>query len=145
MTRVLLIDDDDLVLQTLAIGLRSAGFTVITASDGGAGLRLLEDQSVDVLVTDMVMPEREGIELITHLRRDGFTAPIIAITGAPITGPMLGHDNSELYLKAARILGATRTLPKPFTPAQLVNEINDCLNAVAGVRTQRISVATSLF
>lgn len=132
MIRVLLIDDDDLVLQTLAIGLRSAGFTVLTAPNGDVGLTLVDEHPVDVLVTDMMMPEREGIELITHLRREGHTFPIIAITGAQVGGLLTGRDDSELFLKAARILGATRTLAKPFTAARLGSEINECLASDGG-------------
>lgn len=127
MTTVLIVDDDDLVRQTLVVGLRAAGFFVLSASNGDDGLRIMNTEIVDVLVTDLVMPGREGIETITHLRREGCSIPIIAITGASTDGMMLGRDYSGLFLRAAGLLGATRTLAKPFTPGRLAAEIRDCL------------------
>lgn len=143
MTTVLIVDDDDLVRRTLVVGLKSAGFDVLSASNGDEGLRVLNTEIVDVLVTDMMMPEREGMELITHLRREGCTIPIIAITGATTAGLMAGRDNSELFLKAAGLLGATRTLAKPFTPSRLTAEIQDCLT-VRAVAEQYIGKAQGI-
>ena len=127
MFTILLVDDDDLIRQSLAIGLKSANFDVLLAADGDAGLRILESQTVDVLVTDIVMPHREGIELITWVRREGIRIPIIAITGGYTGAATIGRDDTALFLRTARLLGASRTLAKPFTVAQLVTEIRDCL------------------
>lgn len=104
------------------------------ACNGEEALEILEANAIDLLVTDMMMPEREGMELITHLRREGHTLPIIAITGAITQGVLAGRDDSDIYLKTAKHLGATRTLAKPFTPAQLVDAIKDCLSAACTVR-----------
>ncbi len=143
MTVVLIVDDDELVRQTLAIGLKAAGFNVLSASNGDEGLRILNTEIVDALVTDMMMPEREGMELITHLRREGCAIPIIAITGASVSGVLAGRDNSELYLRAAGILGATRTLAKPFTPSRLAAEIRGCLasSVVGGQSSAKVQRA----
>jgi CheY-like chemotaxis protein len=125
MPTVLLIDDDDLVRQSLGIGLIAAGFSILTASSGTEGLRLLSDNAVDVVVTDIFMPDGEGIELITRLRAGGSRIPIIAITGGYSDARTLamGRDDTGLVLKSATMLGATR--------------VNECLREVLSERSQQ--------
>jgi len=125
---ILLVDDDPMVRQTLKFGLEAAGFSVLQACNGRECLEVLKSGVVDVIVTDIVMPEFEGIELITQLRLSGSQIPIIAMTGGSLN-PQLGSavTATDVYLRAARVLGATRTLAKPFKTACLVAEIRACL------------------
>lgn len=120
MARVLVIDDDELVLTMLESALLAAGHEVITATDGDQGLRALRRHPVDIIVTDIIMPGKEGIETIIEIRRLSPTIPIIAISGG-------GLHAGRLYLEAAARLGATRTLAKPFAPRKLLQEIEACL------------------
>lgn len=120
MARVLVIDDDELVLTMLESALLAAGHKVITATDGDQGLRALRRHPVDIIVTDIIMPGKEGIETIIEIRRLSPTIPIIAISGG-------GLHAGRLYLEAAARLGATRTLAKPFAPKKLLQEIEACL------------------
>lgn len=120
MARVLLIDDEELVVIVLRNALLAAGHEVITAADGDQGLRALRRHPVDIIVTDIIMPGKEGIETILEIRRLSPTIPIIAMSGGGISA-------GRVYLESAARLGATRTLPKPFPPKRLLEEIDACL------------------
>jgi CheY-like chemotaxis protein len=119
---ILIVDDEDLIRSTLSKALEMSGFRVATAADGNEGLRLYEELKPDVLVTDILMPAKEGIETILELRRKGARIPIIAISGGDRSG-------NQFFLDIADRLGATHVLPKPFRPAQLIALINDSLQA----------------
>lgn len=120
MVRVLLIDDDELVRDSVAIGLKLAGYDVVTARHGREGLALFADQRPDIVVTDIIMPEQEGIETILAMRKIDRMMPIIAISG----GSSMGAVN---FLDAAQSFGATRALRKPLGPKELVRLIEECL------------------
>ena len=120
MARVLLIDDEELVVIVLRNALLSAGHEVITAADGDQGLLALRRHPVDIIVTDIIMPGKEGIETILEIRRLSPTIPIIAMSGG-------GVSAGRVYLESAARLGATRTLSKPFPPKRLLEEIDTCL------------------
>jgi len=108
--RLLVIDDDAGVRSLLDRLLTDSGYEVRLAADGNDGLRLASEHPVDVVITDLVMPEREGLETIPALRKLHPEAWIVAISGA------FGGQ----YLKAARMLGADRTLPKPVDREELL-------------------------
>lgn len=115
MPTVLVIDDDDVVRGLLARALKGAHYEVIEAADGHEGLTMARNHMPDLVVTDLVMPVQEGVETILALRRDRPRLPIIAISG--------GVSNSRLYLDIAGKIGARRILPKPFTPKELLQLI----------------------
>jgi DNA-binding response OmpR family regulator len=119
MPTVLLIDDDDLVRGMLTRALSDARYTVIEAADGQQGVNLARSTSIDIVVTDLVMPVQEGVETILTLRRERPRLPIIAMSG--------GVNNSQLYLDIAAKIGAKRILPKPFTPKELIRLIEQVL------------------
>lgn len=119
MRTVLLIDDDDLIRGMLTRALSEARFTVIEAADGQQGVNLARTTSLDIVVTDLVMPVQEGVETILTLRRERPRLPIIAMSG--------GVNNSQLYLDIAGKIGAKRILPKPFTPKELIRLIEQVL------------------
>lgn len=119
MPTVLVIDDDDMVRSLLVRALTGARYAVLEAADGQAGLSLARSNSVDLVVTDLVMPVQEGMETIMTLRRERPRLPVIAISG--------GVTNSRLYLDIAGKIGARRILPKPFTPKELIQLIEAVL------------------
>ncbi len=120
MALILLVDDDDLVRLTLETALTRAGHEVVSAVNGVAALEKLQDVEVDVVVTDLIMPEKEGIETILEIRRSKAKLPIIAISGG-------GRGEAGDYLKLAGHLGADRVLNKPFAPAALLAAVEECL------------------
>jgi DNA-binding response OmpR family regulator len=120
MARILLIDDEESVIVALRGALAAAGHQVMTAVDGDQGLRALRRHPIDIIVTDIVMPGKEGIETILEIRRLNRTIPIIAMS----EGSSKPH---RMYLNSAVKLGATRTLTKPFPTKRLLEEIDACL------------------
>jgi CheY-like chemotaxis protein len=105
--------------RTLTRMLRRGGHEVIEAKDGQEGMRLFRTDDPDVVVTDIFMPQKEGIETILNLRRENPTLPILAISGVA--------GRSKFYLDLAHKLGANRTFAKPFRTADLLQEINKLL------------------
>jgi two-component system response regulator (stage 0 sporulation protein F) len=105
MATILVIDDDDSVRGLLVYWLRQAGHCVFDASDGSAGMNMLEAQAADVVVCDLFMPKKEGLETIPELRRRFPTMKVVAISG--------GSFEFD-FLPAAKLLGADKTIKKPF-------------------------------
>jgi CheY-like chemotaxis protein len=134
MAVILVVDDDAMVAESIGIHVESAGHQAVFAAHGGEAMDVLERRHVDVVVTDILMPEVEGIEFVLSARRRGHNLPIIAVTGGSTrrTAGSAGFD----YLKIAREMGATRTLSKPFTRRQLLEELDACL-AGAGIVSPR--------
>ena len=120
--RILVVDDEPAVIGFLTHVLSSAGYEVLAAQDGNGALLVLKHQSVDLLVTDLVMPELDGLELIRRLRQRGQTLPIIAISGA----------FEGQFLASARVFGARATLLKPFSIAQLLEAVQEVLTSCGG-------------
>lgn len=128
-TRVLVIDDDDQFRGFLAELLRTRGYEVLQASNGKEGLRLFEGQQPQLVITDIVMPEEEGVGLIWQLRRDHPRLPIIAVSGG---NKCFGED----YLRIAQKLGANAALSKPFAGRDLLQHLERLL-AEAGPTSRR--------
>ncbi len=122
MARILLIDDDEMLRETAEFALRRAGHEVLTAETGVGAAGIVDRAKVDLVITDILMPEKEGIETIRDLRRGGHKVPILAISG-DTRGDVGG------YLGVAKRLGATETLAKPFSASQLVAAAQRCLQA----------------
>ena len=116
MARILLVDDDALVRDSLTFALEDAGHEVVPAGNGDEGLAALERETFDVVILDMLMPDREGIETIREIRKRWKTLPVLAISGGDKTG---WSD----FLRMASNLGATDTLAKPFTATELVKRV----------------------
>ena len=119
MTRVLLMEDDHQARALLQHMLESLGLEVFAATDGLEGLRLFRAHEIDVVVTDILMPEQEGLETIGELRRMNPDIKIVAISGG---GTLL--DAEDVLLHASRI-GAQKTLEKPFSKADLAAALSD--------------------
>ncbi len=117
---VLLVEDDELVRTTLRLMLERSGFEVEEARHGGEAVVLYTRRAADVVLTDLIMPDADGLETIQHLRRLRPAPRIIAMSGG-------GRISSRDYLKLAAALGARRTLAKPFTEADLITTIRAVL------------------
>jgi CheY-like chemotaxis protein len=120
--RVLFVDDDPEARALARVQLELEGFVVVEADGGVEALHLLETIDVDVVVTDIFMPDEDGIELIQDLRRRRPRLPIVAITGGGIH-----HDTTALRVAAA--LGAGALLLKPIESEELVAAIRRVLAA----------------
>jgi two-component system, chemotaxis family, chemotaxis protein CheY len=120
MALILVIDDAATVRHLMRRVLIEAGHTVIEAADGEIGLSMFAAQLPALVITDLFMPNREGIETIQELRRLSPGARIIAMSAS-------GSASGKLYLGAARKLGADAILPKPFKPAELLDAVEDTL------------------
>lgn len=116
MARILIIDDDAELRMTLRAIVEQAGYEVVEASNGQEGLQRYVVVPTDVVLLDILMPEREGLETISALRRLNPQVKIIAMSGGGQTGTM---D----FLHAAALMGAQRTLHKPFRQQELLDAV----------------------
>jgi len=123
--KFLVVDDEPIVRAFLRKALERSGGSVTEAADGREGLRRYEADRPDCVITDLAMPEKEGIETIMEMRRHPHKARIIAMSGGfeTHTGP---------FLQAARLLGADAVLTKPFTIEHLFDVIRPAEPAAAG-------------
>ncbi|HLZ67862.1 MAG TPA: response regulator [Aliidongia sp.] len=126
MARILVIDDDPTIRALVAGLLEQSGHSAVQARDGRAGVALFSKEDFDLVVTDIVMPEQEGIETIGAIRRLNRTMPILAISGSATIG------GSGDYLRAAAALGATATLQKPLAPDRFIEMIDRLLGGSPG-------------
>jgi len=115
-TRVLVIDDNSDVRESLRWLLESEGYSVSVAANGVEGLRLQRKQPADLVVTDIYMPEQDGIETLWKFREEFPSVPIIVMSGG---GAARGTD----YLLVAQELGAKKTLRKPLDPQELIDVV----------------------
>jgi CheY-like chemotaxis protein len=115
---VCIIDDDELVRAKIALDLRGLGFETVEVEDSRNLPKLLSERPVDAVVVDLVMPEKDGVELIAEIRRGWPKVRIVAISGGGRIGP-------NLYLKIARQMGAAACLTKPVRAAALADALND--------------------
>lgn len=113
MPHILLIDDDELFRKMLRATLEDLGHTVTEARDGKEGLALHKSKPADLVITDLIMPEKEGLETISELRRLQPGLKIIAMSGG-------GRISVEDYLPIAKWLGAARVLTKPFAREAMI-------------------------
>lgn len=110
---LLLIDDDPAMRSMLQRALVRAGYVVHEAADGRAGLKVLETHRVALVLTDIIMPDVEGVELIFRLKKSHPGLPVIAMSGG-------GRMSPKGYLEVAKSCGAARTIAKPFDISQLL-------------------------
>ena len=123
MAKILVIDDDEIMNGMTVQLLSEAGYEAEGAQDGDCGLKLLESKPFDLVVTDIVMPEKEGIETIIAIRNKNKTMPIIAISGGEKLGP-------EQYLRMAQHFGADYTFQKPFNREHFLAAVRECLSGI---------------
>ena len=123
-TSVLVIDDEQLIRLQIRSALELEGFVVHEAANGSEGLSRMAATHSDVVITDILMPDKEGIETILELRQLYPTVKIIAISGG-------GRTGNKDFLHTAKHLGADRILAKPFGLADLLNLVREVLPAAS--------------
>jgi CheY-like chemotaxis protein len=114
---ILVVDDDDSIRNLFELTLTGVGYKVVVAKDGREALARMREQQFDLVVTDLVMPEREGIEIVQTLRKEQPDLKIIAVSGA----------FGGMYLKVAKALGANATLAKPVSTDALLTTVQRLL------------------
>jgi CheY-like chemotaxis protein len=127
MPLILVVDDDEMVRSTVKAMLESRGHEVAVAVDGEDGLRQLQKQSFDLVLCDIFMPNKDGIGTLREVRRVNADLPIIIMTGGSPNAGRIGERGDVDYLHMARLLGATRTIGKPFTIKQLIVLVDEAL------------------
>lgn len=120
MARILLIDDDDAVRTVMRLTLARFGHTVTEARNGREGLTRFREGGADLLITDIVMPEADGLEVLMELGKHRPAVRIIAISGG-------GRQDASDHLHVAKLLGAANVLAKPFSPEALLAAVNEAL------------------
>jgi DNA-binding response OmpR family regulator len=124
MALILLADDNAKLRETVRRMLAAAGHEVIEAGNGNETMRLLESEHPALVITDLIMPEKEGIETILDIRRRGVVTKIVAMSG-------IDPSERSVYLDAAQKLGADAVLQKPFRAAELNAVVERLLGADA--------------
>ncbi len=122
MARILVVDDNDEVRRMMRQALELYGHDVVDAGNGVEALAQFRRRVTDLVITDIVMPDMEGLQTILELRTLDAAVKILAVSGG-------GSFVPEGYLKSAKMLGADRGLEKPFTVQQLVDAVNDLLGS----------------
>ncbi len=117
MANVLVIDDDDQFRMMLRHMLEEEGFQVFEAAHGDDGLKMYRTHPIDLILLDIFMPEKDGLETIQALKREMTDTKIIAMSGG-------GRRGFYDYLEYAGIFGAQKTLKKPFDPSELLEAIH---------------------
>ena len=120
MANILLVDDEEQLRNLLKFVLESAGHSVCEAADGNEALASYRRIPADLVVTDIIMPNKEGTETILEFRRLSRDVKIVAMSGG-------GRNGSQDYLKLAKSFGANLTLAKPFTNQEFLDAINAAL------------------
>lgn len=114
MATILIIDDDDLIRVLLRSALEEAGYEVAEAANGLQGLELYRQRPTDLVITDIVMPEMNGLDMLLALTREFLNAKVIAISGA---------GEAKTVLDVAKLLGARQTFQKPLNLPHLLGAV----------------------
>lgn len=120
MAVLLIIDDDEGMRKLMVRTLSGPRHRIFEAENGREGLRLMDEHKPDVVITDILMPQKEGIETIREVQERAPQTKIIAISGG-------GLSHNLMFLDVARAFGADAVLAKPFRPAQLVETVEQVL------------------
>ena len=122
MRRILIIDDEPYILLMLKKMLERAGYEVDLASNGREGMAVFEQNSADLVITDIIIPDKEGLELILEMKKKRPELKIIAMSGG-------GRISPESYLECARHFGAEKVFQKPFRQKEIVSAVKELLSA----------------
>src|SRR4051794_5839828 len=126
-SRVLVVDDDPVILKLLEVNFEMEGFDVLVAHDGEEGIAVARRDHPDVIVSDIMMPKKSGLELVTELKGDPDT------TAIPIL--LLSAKAQNADVRSGLDSGADDYITKPFEPLELVDRVNRLLEARASRRT----------
>jgi DNA-binding response OmpR family regulator len=125
MSKILVLDDEPSILLMIKKMLEKAGYEVIIASNGKEGMRLFDSEKPDMVITDIIMPEKEGLETIFELRRMHPDLKIIAISGG-------GRISPDGYLPGAKLLGANMVFQKPLVQKEFLAAVASLLDDQKG-------------
>ncbi len=114
MIRVLVVDDDEAFRQTVCDLLLDGDFEILSAESGAQSFAVLRNQSVDIVLTDIVMPDEDGLEIVRKIKKMNPAPKIVAMSGG-------GRIAATDYLEIARLMGASATIKKPFKRQELVD------------------------
>ncbi len=120
MTKILVIDDDDLVRSMICTSLKKEKFDVVEARNGNEGVEKAKAEKPDLVITDILMPNKEGIETIMDLHALDSKVKIIAMSGG-------GSSKNMSFLEMAKKVGAQHVLNKPFKSSTLLGAVNSLL------------------
>lgn len=118
MLNILVVDDEEQMRTMLREMLEREGYNVMSVPNGALALKVHRENPADLIIVDMIMPEKEGIDTIIELKRDFPEVNIFAMSGG-------GRNEPEQYLHMAKRLGADRTFTKPFKRSKLLEAIKD--------------------
>lgn len=127
LKRALIVDDDDMVRLTVGAMMRHLDFDVQEASNGEAAVAFILDSPFDIIVTDLFMPEFDGVELILRIRELTSDTPIILMTGGGRHFPN-GSDGLEGLVSAAEAFGATGIIHKPFRKQEFSKVVSQVMD-----------------
>jgi CheY-like chemotaxis protein len=122
MAHILVIDDDPVLRRVITLALEGAGHSVLRCENGRKAIDFLSHEHADLLITDIVMPEMDGVETVRAARRLLPDLPILAISGG-------GSFDPKDYLGLAQVFGANAVMPKPLRPADLIELVGKLLTA----------------
>jgi len=122
MKNVLIIDDEEMIRNVLTKMLSREGISTRCAEDGSEAIELLEENEFDLIISDLIMPKKEGLEVVMYLKKHNINIPLIVMSG----GARLGTE--DLYLTMAKRHGAKYTFQKPFDHKTFLTAVKDCLN-----------------
>ena len=132
MALILIIDDEPQIRSMLKLMLERDGYEVVEAPDGIEGIRIYRQSPADLIITDLIMPNKDGIGMIIDLKKEFPDVKIIAMSGGGLNKP-------EGYLKGAKKLGAACTLTKPIDRNEMLGAIKDVLKSPSSPIDQRQS------
>ncbi len=118
MIKILVIDDDELVKNMISSVLRKNNFEVVSASNGVEGVNVAKKVEPNIVLTDMLMPDKEGVETIIEVKQALPEVKVIAMSGG-------GQEKNMTFLQMAKKVGADCVLQKPFKPSDLVSMIKE--------------------
>ncbi len=117
--RIVVVDDEQDICDVSCLLLEKSGYEAVSFEGGQQALDAMEKESFDLVLTDMLMPDMDGVELITEIRRRDPEQVILAMSGG-------GHAPKESYLQIAKLYGVQGVIPKPFNREKLVEALVEC-------------------
>ena len=120
MERILIIDDEQQIRSMLRLMLERDGYEVVEAPDGIEGIKAYREKPADLIITDLIMPNKDGIGMIIELQKEFPDVKIIAMSGGGLNKP-------EGYLKGAKKLGAACTLTKPIDRKKMLRAVKNVI------------------
>ena len=123
MERILIIDDEQQIRSMLRLMLERDGYEVVEAPDGIEGIKTYRQNPADLIITDLIMPNKDGIGMIIELQKEFPDVKIIAMSGGGLNKP-------EGYLKGAKKLGAACTLTKPIDREKMLRAVKNVIKGM---------------